>query len=191
MGRPAAGTPSARERIVDVAAGLFYEKGIHGVGVAELVEKSGVAKMTLYHHFASKDAIVDAVLERRLAERTADLDRRLRAGDPRRKLGAIFRLLDELADHPGFRGCAFVNAAVDGADATDRAHRIAARAKRDLAARFEAIAREARARDPARLAWQCLLLWDGAAVEAWLQASKAPIRAARTAAIALFEAQTR
>ena len=74
MARPAAGSPSARDRIADVAGSLFHARGIQRVGIDEVIDKSGVARMTLYHHFASKQAFVDAVVERRGIERMLELD---------------------------------------------------------------------------------------------------------------------
>src|SRR5438876_914979 len=53
-----------RQRLLDTAATLFYERGIPNVGINELVDQAGVARMTLYHHFASKDELVTATLAR-------------------------------------------------------------------------------------------------------------------------------
>ena len=55
----------ARERILEAAYELFSRHGIRAVGIDTIVESSGVARMTLYRHFASKDALVLAFLERR------------------------------------------------------------------------------------------------------------------------------
>ena len=55
----------ARERILEAAYELFSRQGIRAVGIDSIVESSGVARMTLYRHFASKDALVLAFLERR------------------------------------------------------------------------------------------------------------------------------
>ena len=46
---------SARDRILDTATELFYRDGYHAVGIDTIVEQSGVAKMTLYRHYPSKD----------------------------------------------------------------------------------------------------------------------------------------
>ena len=62
------GTPTrtpARDRILDVADRLFYEQGIHAVGVDTVVAESQVAKTTLYSHFRSKDELIAAYLRRR------------------------------------------------------------------------------------------------------------------------------
>ncbi len=55
----------ARERIVTTAYRLFTHKGIHAVGIDEVIECAGVAKATLYRHFPTKDDLVLAVLARR------------------------------------------------------------------------------------------------------------------------------
>ncbi len=192
MPRPRAGTPPARERIVAVAGRLFYEKGTHQVGINEVIDTSGVARMTLYHHFASKDALVEAVVVDRSAGRGEEIDTALaRFSDPRRKVLAVFDLLAVIVKSANYRGCVFINAAVDRADADGAVHSLAARHKRELAARFEAIARAAGWRHPATLAMQLLLLWDGAAVGAYLQRSDAPVRAARAAVAALIDAAAR
>jgi len=57
--------PSPRERILDTAGELFYAEGIRAVGVDRVVDESGVARMTLYNQFGSKDGLVTAWLTRR------------------------------------------------------------------------------------------------------------------------------
>ena len=54
---------SARERILETAEELFYREGIRAVGIDTIIEKSGVAKMSLYRSFPSKDDLVAAYLE--------------------------------------------------------------------------------------------------------------------------------
>ena len=49
-----------RERILAIAAELFYRHGIRAVGVDSIAERAGTNKMTLYRHFASKDELVAA-----------------------------------------------------------------------------------------------------------------------------------
>src|ERR1700694_4024654 len=75
----------ARERILEAAYLLFSRQGIRAVGIDSIVEASGVATMTLYRHFASKDALVLAFLERREERWVKDwLQREVerRAADP-------------------------------------------------------------------------------------------------------------
>lgn len=54
-----------RQRVLDTAAELFYRDGVRAVGVDRIAAESGVAKMTLYYHFRSKDELVAAWLRRR------------------------------------------------------------------------------------------------------------------------------
>jgi len=62
-----------RERILATAERLFYEEGFHATGIDRLVAEAGVARMTLYNHFPSKEALVEAVLSRRYARYLDDL----------------------------------------------------------------------------------------------------------------------
>jgi AcrR family transcriptional regulator len=56
---------AARQRILDNAYELFSRRGIHAVGVEEVISRAAVAKATLYRHFPSKDDLVLAFLEQR------------------------------------------------------------------------------------------------------------------------------
>src|SRR5499433_1906378 len=74
-----------RERILAVAADLFYRHGIRAVGVEAIAEAAGTNKMTLYRHFASKDELVAECLRKVGAKADALWDRIEAAhpGDPR------------------------------------------------------------------------------------------------------------
>jgi AcrR family transcriptional regulator len=104
----------ARRRILDTACSLFYAEGVHTVGVDRVIAEAGVAKATFYHHFPSKDELVRAyVQEQDDLVRAATVPR----GDtPEDRILSVF---DDLADFtcgPGFRGCAFINVAVEYPD---------------------------------------------------------------------------
>ena len=111
-------TADARDRLLTTADRLFYADGIRAVGIDRVIAEAGVAKATLYAHFPSKDDLILAVLHHReaavvafFAEATAR--HRKRVKDP---LRAFFAALKEWFQTPGFRGCAFQNAAVELAD---------------------------------------------------------------------------
>lgn len=185
----AASRPSARQRILSCASELFYQKGINNVGINEVIARSDIARMTLYHHFASKDELVCGVLSERMERRQAELTEIVdRARTARNKIAAVFDYLFQLAAVGGFRGCAFINAAVELADPSHPAAVIAVSHKRWMARLFEDIASQAHWRQPKVFGEQCLLLWDGAALGMQMRRNDAPIRAARTAALALIEA---
>jgi AcrR family transcriptional regulator len=115
MGRldTTAATVSARERILSAAYELFTRRGIRAVGTDEVIERAGVAKATLYRHFATKDELVLAVLQRREQLWTLGLvetQSRSRGCTPEEQLLAIFDVYhDWFQDRDGFEGCAFVN----------------------------------------------------------------------------------
>src|SRR5262245_62153820 len=95
--------PDARERILDAAYDLFSRQGIRAVGIDAVIERSDVARMTLYRHFASKDALALAFLERREERWTQGWlqhEVEARATDPAERLLAIFDVFDEWFQRP-------------------------------------------------------------------------------------------
>ena len=65
--------PSKRDTVLDTAERLFYTEGFHATGIDRLASEAGVVRMTLYNHFASKEALIEAVLERRYDRYMDDL----------------------------------------------------------------------------------------------------------------------
>ena len=106
---------SVRDRLLAAANELFYQEGIHTVGIERVLERAGVAKASLYSTFGSKDELVRAYLLARHERRQARINARIaRHESPREKILAIFDLVAELAAEPNFRGCAFVRASSEG-----------------------------------------------------------------------------
>jgi AcrR family transcriptional regulator len=106
------GRQDARERILEAAYDLFAHQGTRSVGVDAIIERSGVAKMTLYRHFKSKQDLVLAFLDRREALWTEDWLIRevsIRASDPKERLLAIFDAYHDWFQIENFEGCAFIN----------------------------------------------------------------------------------
>ena len=82
---------SARQRLLDAASHLFYEEGVHTVGVDRVVERAGVAKATLYALFGNKEGLVRAYLMARDEAIRGRMTRRLaRYGTPRERLLGVF-----------------------------------------------------------------------------------------------------
>ncbi|GLY90934.1 TetR/AcrR family transcriptional regulator [Actinoallomurus iriomotensis] len=118
-----AGSP-ARRRILDTAAALFYAEGIHAVGVDRVIAEAGVAKATFYHHFPSKDELVRAYLQEQSDRVHATTVPR---GDtPQDRILSVFDDLGDFICGPGFRGCAFVNAAAEYPDPDHPVRRVVA-----------------------------------------------------------------
>jgi AcrR family transcriptional regulator len=177
---------SARERLLDTADRLFYEEGVHAVGIDRVLEQSGVAKGSLYYNFGGKDDLVRAYLHNRHAYWAARIDAALAAvSTPADKILAVFDALAGLFAQPGFRGCAFINAAAEAPDGS-----VEALAARDFRAwlhgLFAALVAEAGYRDADKLTAQLVVLYDGANISAQLDRNPAAAGAARDAAAGLL-----
>lgn len=180
-------TGSPRERLLAAANELFYREGVHTVGIDRVIERAGVAKATLYSTFGSKDELIAAYLEGR-HERMRERMRRAidRRRSPRARLLAPFDVQEELAADESYRGCAFANATAETHGPSAEAAVAGYRAW--LRATFTELADAAGARNPAALARQLHLLYDGAAQSARMDRDPATARAARAAAAALLDA---
>jgi AcrR family transcriptional regulator len=114
MSTHAIGNRPARDRLLDAAGELFYEHGVHTVGIDTIIERAAVAKATLYSAFGSKEELVRAYLQARHASRRATVLAEMALhDDPRRKLLALFDVLVTTVEQPEFRGCAFANASAE------------------------------------------------------------------------------
>jgi AcrR family transcriptional regulator len=102
----------ARGRILTAAYELFARRGIRDVGVDEVIAHAGVAKASLYRHFASKDDLVVAFLDLRETRWTRDwvaAEARRRGTTAEEQLVAIFGLFDEWFHRDDFEACSFIN----------------------------------------------------------------------------------
>ncbi len=176
--------PSARERLVEVASRLFYAEGIRAVGVDRVIAEAGVAKATLYAHFASKDELVAAYLARHsdqwaaaVTQRVATT-RRAPAGSTPMALAA-FDVLAERASSPGYRGCPFINAAAEFPEPGPVADQVAAH-RRHVRETFSDLI-GGTDRDP-RLVTMIVALYDGAMSAAYLDRDPTVVDHARRGA---------
>src|ERR1700758_4621183 len=96
-------------QVLDTAARLFYARGVHEVGMDELVRATGLGKATVYRLFPTKDALIGAYLERLATTILAAIDRDIErlADDPQAAVEAIFAAVAADLASPAFRGCAF------------------------------------------------------------------------------------
>ncbi|MGR6922274.1 TetR/AcrR family transcriptional regulator [[Actinomadura] parvosata] len=155
-----------RAAIIDTAMPILYERGLDGVGVAELCTAVGVSKETLYRHFGSKEGLIEAVLEARSERVTRWLREAVEAAgdDPADQLAAVFDALSGWHAEPGFRGCALLNAGAQhhGGPELD----VAGRHLERRLALLTSIADRAGVADPGALARQWLVLVTGCTVVA-------------------------
>jgi AcrR family transcriptional regulator len=175
-----------RAAILRTATAVLYQRGLDGVGVAELCAEAGVSKETLYRHFGSKDGLVEAVLQARsdrvwrwLSQAAADA-----GDDPADQVAAIFDALGRWYAEPGFRGCAIVNAATQRP--AGPAGAIARRHLGRYLDLFTGLAARAGAADPATLGRQLLMLLEGATVVADRLGAAGSAPGARDAALTLL-----
>jgi AcrR family transcriptional regulator len=159
----AAGRKSARERVLDVAADLFYREGIRAVGIDTIVSRSGVAKMSLYRNYASKDDLIVAFLERRnrLFLEWWDRVTARSEGCPRQQLRDLIAATIEKVRSPSYRGCPFLNTSAEFPEAAHPARTIIAAHKREVRSRLLELSRRLGADRPEALTEQLIVLMDG------------------------------
>jgi AcrR family transcriptional regulator len=192
MARTKKPTP-ARKELLQTANDLFYADGIRAVGVNTITSRSGVALMTLYNHFGSKDELVVTYLRERsdrfrewLHARLAEL-----AGTPNdRVLGVIDAFADDLAA-PRFRGCAFVNATVEFPDRDHPVHTVVAEHKRAVREILARHVDDAGFENPDMLAAQLMVVIEGLQVTALLDSAAQATERARAIVIALVSQHSR
>ena len=154
-------------------------------GWTRVKEEAGVALNTLYRHFSSKEALVEAYLGRRDERWPRWLERSVgEVEEPRERLLALFDALGEWFGSQGFRGCAFINAA--GEIGTGSPLRLAGEHKRAVRDFVERLVAGAGFREPDRVAAQLMLLVEGAIVTAYVERDPEAAARARQAAEVLL-----
>lgn len=103
---------ATRDTLVRVARELFGERGYSGVGTELIVERAGVTRGALYHHFDGKRELLRAVYEQLEAEVMAGLARLLGTGstDPMALLARGLRAFLEVCTEPQFIQIALLDA---------------------------------------------------------------------------------
>ena len=187
--RSSSSSSPKRDHLVETAWELFYRDGFRAVGIDTLLAEAGVAKMTLYNHFTSKEELIVAVLEGRSAQLQQSLDKAVtEAGKtPTRQLSAVFDGLKQWFESDEFKGCAFIRALSEYPDPSHPIHQAAWAHKRAMNSRFLAIAKNAGVKKAATLADTISLLLDGAIVAAHATGSPEPADKARSAALSLLK----
>jgi AcrR family transcriptional regulator len=190
---PAASAPSerlsARERILSVASDLFYHQGVRAVGIDTIIAAAGVAKMSLYRAFPSKDDLVAAYLERRNVEFWERWDRTVAAADdPRAQLEGLLDAITRRTLSDAYRGCPFLNTATEFPGSNLPADRVIREHKRVVNERLRAMAAAAGAGDPQGLADQLQLVIDGAYAAGQAMGADGPAKALASAGRALIAA---
>jgi AcrR family transcriptional regulator len=187
---PVTAAGDARERILAAAYELFSRDGIRAVGIDAIIARSGVARMTLYRHFGSKDDLVLAFLERREELWTKDwlqAEVEQRASDPRERLLAIFDVFDEWFRREDFEGCSFINVLLEIADPANPLNRASVAYLARIRGFLERLATEAGIEDADGFARKWHILMKGSIVAAGEGDREAARRAQEIGALLLRE----
>lgn len=183
-------SPSAEQRLLDAAAGLFYRQGIAASGVDTVVAESGVSKPTLYARFGTKSGLVAAVLARHHEQRRVSLEGHLQARSglpPQERLLSVFDWVAGQHDGDWLRGCPFVNASVELGRPDDiPARAVVQRHKRWFRGVLADLAGQSGTVDPEEMASQLHLLIEGANARMLAEGDRSAIESARSAAAILL-----
>jgi AcrR family transcriptional regulator len=182
-------TDDARERILDTAYELFCRHGIQAIGIDRIVAEAGVAKMSLYRHFGSKDRLARAVLERRQEHWTRgwlEPEVKRRGRTPVAQLLAIFDVFEEWFRRDDYESCLFINSLLESHDPKSPIGEASLDGFADVRSLLRELAEAAGARAPDEFAQRWQILMSGSIIAANYGNADAA-RHARDAAVLLLE----
>jgi AcrR family transcriptional regulator len=182
-------TATAQRQVLDAADELFYERGVQAVGMDAIRTASGVSLKRLYQLFPSKDALIEAYLDRRDALWKSMLAEHVDAAtDPRDRILAVFDFLHDWFRQRDYRGCAFINSFGELGTVSPRVAELALQHKEGFRQALTELSKAAGAADPDRLADHLILLSEGAITRSAISGSPDPALRAREAAVLLLDA---
>jgi len=177
---------NARQQIVETASRLFYQQGYNLTGINEIIKEAGVAKATLYHHFASKEDLCLAYLDHRHLAFLEDLQGYLDKLPKKRKLLGIFDFLLDLFETDGFKGCWCLNTYSELPRDHDRVKKTIQQQKDEFLSLINDIVRLVTGTNSKgsskKLAQRIYLLYEGAINESQLLQDSWPISEAKSIA---------
>jgi len=179
-----------RDHLVAVAQKKFCEAGFNAVGIDAILEEAGVARMTLYKNFGSKEELILAVLKREdvMFRQWLVSSVEARSQRPEDRILAIFPALQERFGAEGYQACAFIRASVEYPAPDHPIHR-AARAHREMIRSYlRGLTSGVQGADPITLSEQLYLLIEGALTASQLHGEPWPAECARKAAENLLSA---
>lgn len=180
--------PSVRDRILATASELFYQEGVQNVGIDRIIAESGVAKMSLYNHFKSKDALIEAWLRQRDQEWRQWFQTAVEhlATHPQDRILALFDVLKAWFEEANFRGCAFINSTIELANPDHPGYQVSLEHHQALYAYIRGLIAAAEIPDSEAIAQKLLLLFEGAIVVAMIQGTSDTAQTAKQAATELL-----
>ena len=158
---------TTREKLIQAGHEIFYREGFLTVGLDRLLNEVGCSKQTFYNHFESKDDLIVAVIDEHHRWWSGEIRERIQraAGpDPRGQMLAMFDVMQEILNDPEYRGCIYINAAVEFPQPHHPAHQSAKKAKADGVALLAELGERAGASDPQALAQELDMIIEGALI---------------------------
>jgi len=182
-----------RERILAAASELFDTRGINSTGVDTIVAEAGIAKMTLYKYFRTKEDLVLEVLTRRSGEFSAWLATRLdkSASSPPEKLQMLFDCIEEWLADPHCSGLPFIKASAEFPQPDNAVNQRSAELLQEFRGYITSLAREAGIRTPEALGLQLAMLIEGAVLSEQLAKGSGALGHAKQAARILIDSARR
>ena len=153
-----------RERLLDAADRLFYQEGVHAVGIDRVLSEADAAKASLYQHFGSKDQLVASYLERKVREARASIEAYLADTPPSERALRFFDWVVAWAESKDFRGCPLQHAVSELTDAAHPALAVAHEQRAWFAERLREWTMAAGVKDAKATARALMVLFDGAVV---------------------------
>lgn len=181
-----------RDHLLAVAQRMFCEAGFHAVSVDSIVEDAGVARMTLYKNFGSKEDLIVATLRREdtMFRQWLVSSIEARARRPQDRVLGLFQALHDRFASEGYYGCAFIRASIEYPAPNHPVHRVAREHKEMIRSYLRGLAAEIGAADPVTLSEQLYLLFEGAITASQLHGEPWPAEYARQAAERLLAAES-
>jgi AcrR family transcriptional regulator len=180
---------NARLQLIDTALDLFDRHGFHAVGIDKILSAAGLAKMTLYHHFDSKEELIVAVLAKRDATFREKFAAAIAgAGEGQAQLLAMFDAIEAWVRDPAFKGSLFDKAAAEYGEKEHPVKKAVLAHKGWLFGEVRRAAATTGAADPVKLAAELFLLMEGAVLAAAVTGDRTAARRAKAAAETLIAA---
>lgn len=150
-----------KKAILKSAESLFYNHGFHAVGMKKVIEDAGVATMTLYNHFASKEQLIEEVLKQCETQYWSYLHSYVEK-DSKSPFLQVVKGHGKWMNEKGKNGCMFLRALEEYAGTNNQIELIVRNHKNDLFQYFQDLAREKGFKQNEDIASQMMLLLEGA-----------------------------
>jgi AcrR family transcriptional regulator len=179
-----------REQLLEVAQRMFCTTGFHAVSIDAIIAEAGVARMTVYKNFGSKEDLIVATLRRedKLFRQWLTSTIEAFSTKPADRIRGLFLALHQRFTEEGYYGCAFIRASIEFPDPLHPVHRAAREHKEMIRSYLRGLTGQVGAKNPIALAEQLYLLFEGAITASQLHREPWPADYGRQAAEQLVAA---